>query len=310
MEATTVYFMSSVTRILISGVTFTLTVAKSVAFSDNMTSLGAKKLTADGYIMLLEDKTSGITTENLSLKRGLSIGFSIAGSLISAHGASIGDGELTAMDRYTFSELYRTKPDQVTASMASILAVIEANKVALAAHGITAPIILKLKAYNTAYSGKKENTKIAIDVHKDTKKLLDALIVDMKKDITTQMDKNAEFFRFDDMEYYLTYTSARKIAHHHMHDKTPVTPDATTGNLALTAMNKATGELMSEVEFAVLSINYIAKTDINGEIAKDKLLPGEYTGTLSCPGFATINFTFNINIGEFTELGFMMEAVA
>ena len=111
------------------------------------------------------------------------------------------------------------------------------------------------------------------------------------------------------MEYYLAYKSARKVAHHHIHDKTPIPPDATTGNLALTIMNKATGLPIENVDFSVLSINYIAVSDVNGEIAKDLLLPGDYTGTLSCAGFAPIDFTFNIKKGEYTELGFMMENV-
>ena len=135
-------------------------------------------------------------------------------------------------------------------------------------------------------------------------------MVKMKKYTTTQLDKNAEFFRLDNMEYYLTYKSARKVAHRHTHNKAPIAPDAITGNLELVMTNKLTGEPIQNVEFSVLSMNFVAMSDVNGEISKEQMLPGEYIGVLSCTGFASINFSFIIKKGEITDLGFMMETEA
>ena len=307
MEAPTVYFFSSVSRILTSGIKNPLVVSLSSAFSDNLITLTADKLTADELMVILEGKTLGNTAENLTLKKDTCTIFSIVSSLASAYGATIGDGDLTGMKIHTYNELFESKPEELVKILDKILKVIDDNKTPLLAHGVSPALILKMKGYRDSYSDKKFTTKDAIDLHKNTKIQLETLMVKIKKDITTKMDRNAEFFRLDNMEYYLTYKSARKVAHRHTHNKTPIPPDAITGNLELVITNKATGEDLENVEFSVLTINYIAMSDVNGEILKELLLPGEYVGTLSCPGFAKIDFSFTIKKGETTELGFMME---
>ncbi|MEI6822554.1 MAG: hypothetical protein WCL51_11530 [Bacteroidota bacterium] len=310
MDSKIVYYFSSVTRILTTGTKNPLVIALSPAFAANLATLAADKLTADELMLILEGKTLGNTAENLILKKDTSTIFSIVSSLASGYGASIKNGDLTGMESYTYSNLFKTKPEELVNSLDAILLVINTNKNALLAHGISPALILKLTGFRDDYSAHKFTTKDAIDLHKNTKTQLETLMVKMKKDTTTQLDKNAEFFRLDNMDYYLTYKSARKVSHRHMHIKTPIPPGATTGNLELIITNKATGEDIHNVEFSILSINYIAMSDVNGEILKEQLLPGEYTGTLSCLGFAKIDFTFTIKKGETTDLGFMMEMEA
>ena len=214
------------------------------------------------------------------------------------------------MKSYTYSFLFTAKPEELVKILDKILLVVNTNKIALLAHGITPAIITKITGLRTLYGSQKFTTKDAIDLHKNTLIQLETLMVKMKKDITTKMDKNAEFFRFDNMEYYLTYKSARKVAHRHTHNKAPIAPDAITGNLELVMTNKLTGEPIQNVEFSVLSMNFVAMSDVNGEISKEQMLPGEYIGVLSCTGFASINFSFIIKKGEITDLGFMMETEA
>ncbi|MEI6823402.1 MAG: hypothetical protein WCL51_15840 [Bacteroidota bacterium] len=310
MDSSTVYYFSSVTRIITTGTKNPIVIALSPAFSTNLATLAADKSRADELMLILEGKTLGNTAENLILKKDTSTIFSIVCSLVSGYGASIKDGDLIGMGSYSYSTLFKTKPEELVKSLDAILKVVNTNKTALLAHGISPALILKITGFKDDYSEHKFTTKDAIDLHKNTKTQLELLMVKMKKDTTTQLDKNAEFFRLDNMEYYLTYKSARKVAHRHTHNKTPISPDATTGNLELIITNKTTGEDIQNVEFSILSINYIAMSDVNGEILKELLVPGEYTGTLSCPGFAKIDFTFTIKKGETTDLGFMMEMEA
>ena len=310
MEAPTVYFFSSIARILTTGIKNPITVALSPAFSDNLVTLTSDKLTADELMVILEGKTLGNTAENLTLKKDTCTIFGIVSSLASAYGATIGDGDLTGMKIHTYNELFATKPEELVKILDKILKVVDDNKTPLLAHGVSPAIVLKMKGYRDSYSEKKFTTKDAIDLHKNTKIQLETLMVKMKKDITTKMDKNAEFFRLDNMEYFLTYKSARKVAHRHTHNKTPIAPDAITGNLELVMTNKLTGEPIQNVEFSVLSMNFVAMSDVSGEISKEQMLPGEYIGVLSCTGFASINFTFIIKKGEITDLGFMMETEA
>ena len=310
MKSDTVYYFSSVPRIINTGTKNPIVVALSPAFADNMEVLSADKLTADDLMLILEGKTLGNTEENLGLKKATSTAFSITSSITSGYGATIGNGDLIGMKSYTYSFLFTAKPEELVKILDKILLVVNTNKIALLAHGITPAIITKITGLRTLYGSQKFTTKDAIDLHKNTLIQLETLMVKMKKDITTKMDKNAEFFRFDNMEYYLTYKSARKVAHRHTHNKAPIAPDAITGNLELVMTNKLTGEPIQNVEFSVLSMNFVAMSDVNGEISKEQMLPGEYIGVLSCTGFASINFSFIIKKGEITDLGFMMETEA
>ena len=169
MEAPTVYFFSSVSRILTSGIKNPLVVSLSSAFSDNLITLTADKLTADELMVILEGKTMGNTAENLTLKKDTCTIFSIVSSLASAHGATIGDGDLTGMKIHTYNELFESKPEELVKILDKILKVVDDNKTPLLAHGVSPAIVLKMKGYRDSYSEKKFTTKDAIDLHKNTK---------------------------------------------------------------------------------------------------------------------------------------------
>ena len=309
MEAPLVYFLSMSTRVIMVCTLNSVKFITVPVFDDYLTTFKDMKLVADSYVQILEGKTLGITLEGVNLKKDIALYYSVTGSILSGYGASIQDEILMAMSSYNFSELYTTKVEQLKQSMAAILKVIDENKTPLIPHGITPAFILKLKEYQTSLDTKIFATKDAIDLHKNTKELLEELIKEMRTHLVTKMDKTSEIFQLIDKGFYKTYTSARKVAHHHMHVKNPVPVDPTMGGLAITAMNKETGDPMLNVNFSALSINYTADSDINGEIANNAILPGEYTGILTCEGFIPIEFTFTIKLGAVTELGFIMEPI-
>ncbi len=309
MDDLTINTLGSVTRIIYVSETNQLITDTIPAYKNGIVQLKGMKTAADALCVKLEWKTMGITKVGVAFKSDIAFNFSIAGMAISGLGDKIGDGKLSGMDSYTYTQLFETSKEQLSKSMTNILEVINLNKLPLEEFGITLPFISKLTAFKTDYDTTAFATKYAIDAHKVTKGLLDTLLGQMKGVISSQLDKPAAMFQLNNIEFYNLYKSARKVSHHHIHDKKPLPPDSLTGALALTALNKLTGLALINATLSVMSINYIGTTDINGEISNDKLLPGEYSGTLTCPGFTPVDFTFTIIKGEITELGFMMEAV-
>ena len=168
MKSDTVYYFSSVTRIINTGTKNPIVVALSPAFADNMEVLSADKLTADDLMLILEGKTLGNTEENLGLKKATSTAFSITSSITSGYGATIGNGDLIGMKSYTYSFLFTAKPEELVKILDKILLVVNTNKIALLAHGITPAIITKITGLRTLYGSQKFTIKDAIDLHKNT----------------------------------------------------------------------------------------------------------------------------------------------
>ena len=306
MEAALVYFFSMVAILLGTKAKYPTIVGVNPAFDSNMDELETDKTTADGLMVDLQSKTLAGTEENLELKKELSLEFADIAQVMSASGATDGIAELKGMESYTFSVLFTTMPEELVKSLDKILGVIDDNKIALLNHGITVLIIARIKALRDSYAANKFITKEAIKEHKKKHAQLETLKAKIQNDLTTKMDKNARIFRFNNMDYYLTYVEARKVTTRHTHKKTPIPIEATTGNLELILSNKNTGERIVKCKLEVPSINFSTYTDVNGEILKELMLPGNYTGTITCEGYESIDFSFSIVKGIVTDLGFML----
>ncbi len=304
-----IYFLTMTSRVVNLCINNQVVVLTLPAFNDLITDLIARKALCDGYMLILQNKTLGITSESLQLKKDISTNYGVACKLVSAYGASIGNDTLKNIKMFNFSELVKTKPEELKISLATILKIIDDNKVALVPYGMSPAFITSLIAYQTSLSTTAHDTKNAIDVHKTTNELFEEELSEMQKIYTEQVDPLAEFFKLNSIPFYKLYKAARKVPYHHIHDKTPVPPDPTVGTLALSVMNNVTGQPIENVNLSILSINYTADTDVNGEITNPKLLAGEYSGTLTLENFTTIEFTFTIKLGEVTEIGFLMNPI-
>ena len=309
MDSGNIYYLSMLTRLLNLCNTNEEKIATLAAFVEYLADLADRKAKCDGYVVLLQQKTLGITSNSLKLRGDVSLYFSVASSLVSSFGASINDSILKNMIIFNYSQLYKTKIEELKSSVVTILKVIDENKLALGPFGITPTFILKLKELQTELNTTAFGTKNAIDQHKATNELLDEELAEIQIILTEKMDTLANFFKLGEKGFYKLYKSARKVAHRHMHDKTPVPPDPTTCSLDVTIFNNATGIAMKDVNLVIMSIDFTINSDENGEIYKPGLPAGEYTGKLTCEGFVPIEFTFTAKLGETTDLGFIMNPI-
>jgi hypothetical protein len=309
MNSTTIYYLSMVSRVIYLCNSKGTIIATYIAFADMVADLKARKITCDNLVIKLQQKTTGITSQNFNLKKEISDIFNISCNVLSVYGYKIGDNTLKNMDMFSFTTLLRSKAEELKGYMSNILALIETNKLALADYGITAAFILKLKAFETSWLTDMHITKNAIDQHKANIDLLDVELTGIQNLFENGMDKLSKIFKKEQHELYLLYKSSRKVPHHHMHNKPPLTPDPTYGTLFLTIINSITGLSLENVNLTILSINYIANTDENGDLTNNTMLPGEYTGKLTKDGYTTINFIFTVTKGSITDLGFMMQPI-
>ena len=302
-------FMSSVANMIYVTAEHTTDVDESPAFKEGMIELGNKYSEAQLLEIILEGKTPGITLDYFKLKKDTSLNFGVGTSLIGGYGAKIGDGKLTKMKSITYSVLLDMTPQHLVVKLDEILGVIDVNKVGLASVGITPAYITKLIALRASVNVDKDNTQHAIKLHNETYDQYLVVIAEMKVIITTILDPMSKFFKLAHQPFYLAYKNARKISHHHIHNKKPPTPDTITGTLALTANDALTGLGKAGVKLEIPSINYEILTDVNGELANELMVPGEYIGKLTCDGCVPIDFTFKIVKAQICELGFMMSAL-
>ncbi len=308
MESKTIYYLSMVTVVIYFNDNNQPVILLYPAIKDYMLELKGRKDVCDVYVQLLQGKTNGITLDVVKLRKDIGLYYGMCSSAISSHGASIGDSRLMEMDKINFSYLFRSKIEDLKETLINVLKEINLDLPAYLKYRINPAFITKLTDLQTNLNLIGVSTKVAINHHKDTKELLDEELKEIQKLLSEKIDTAAEMMQVDNTEEYKTYLSSRKVAHHHMHDNNPLPPDPTTGSLALTALDNITAAPIENATLTILSINFITTTDINGEISKDKFIPGEYIAKLTCPGRIPIDFTFVISHGEITDLGFMMEA--
>ena len=145
MNSKNIYYLSMLTRLLNLCTTNEQVYALLTAFSDILTDLAARKLVCDAYVVLLQEKSEGITTNALKVKTDVAINYGVACSLVSAYGASIDDDKLKNIKLFNFSNLLKSKIEELKSSIVTILGIIDVNKTALLPFGISPAFILKLK---------------------------------------------------------------------------------------------------------------------------------------------------------------------
>jgi len=308
MNTTTYNFISSVANIIYVCGENPTEVDKSPAFKDTISTLEAKYSEAQLLEIILEAKTPGLTLDYFKLKTEGALNFGVTTSVISGYGGTIYDNVLMKMKSINYSYLLCLSPEKLEVKLDEILKVIADNKVGLLTVGVTPDLILKLTALRASLNTNKGGTQHAIKSHTESNVLYLAKIAEMKVVITTILDPCANFYKLDDQAFYLAYKNARKISHHHILNKVAPTPDTTTGTLALTVNDAITGLPKPGVKLEIPSINYEILTDVNGEIANELMVSGEYIGKLTCDGCVPIDFIFKIVKAQICEMGFMMVA--
>ena len=260
----------------------------------------------DVRALKLAGSTKEFTKAGKAIRSKAAEDLSIAAMVASGYGAAHAITLLKNLNVYTKSALrYDTLENQILNSK-KIMEDITPSATVLATIGLDAAMMTLF----TDDIAKLETLTVIpqdmIRAHKNEKILMETDMADDKKFLVEQLDKVMQLYKIKNMAFYLTYTAARRVMHHHIKRKLkPVDP--TTGTLEIMALAKSDLEAMVGATFLVESLGLTMMTDADGEIFKDGFAPGLYHGKLSKEGFKDVVFDFTIVAGKTCAVQFLME---
>lgn len=304
------YFVLSTNRVLSVSVSFNSEYQTNTALIEMFGELATQNAIVVDYMLKLDTSTKKFTIAAEAIRDKAAKDFSVAASAMSAYGAKHNNTVLEGMDRFTFSELRRSSLSKQLTDSAKIMEIITQNASNLESVDIDTSFISILTTDQTQIESIPLVPQNMIDQHKNDNTLLVSEIDIMRAILDKQIDKAMQIYRIKNLPFYLAYTAARKVRHHHLKRKLPVADtETTTGILELLVLEKNTESPLSGVKLLISRLNLIMESDQDGETYTDKLTPGNYQAKLSSEGYKDIEFVFVIEAGKTCTLQFLMEKI-
>jgi len=308
MEDRDAYMVLSIQRVLDIGTTYQAEINKNLFLKGLFTALAAGKVYTDSLILKLDTSSVSYTEASDTVRDEAAKNFSIIAGTISAYGIANNNAELSGFNRYTYSELRQSTLMKQLTDTSKILEGVNNNQTALTDAGIDSLLAGELQSL---YTNMLQLTKVpqnVIDEHKNNRQLLKAYLKDERHKLSEQMDGAMGIYKMKNLLFYLAYTAARKVRHHHLKRKfKELDVETTTGILELLVLDKLTNEPLPGAQLLIASLNIVETFDEDGETYNDKIAPGSYQAKLFMEGYKDVEFSFVIEAGKYTTLQFVME---
>ena len=264
------------------------------AFDALFTILKAKLSSLKGVIAIENQIITGIATDKRVLKINLCNMACDIAAVITAYAVSINNNELKEAMSLQPSECKATDDGEVESKCQNIHAAANANLVALATYGITAPMLATLQTTINNYAAKVAGPRNAISNRAAQKTARKNLYKEIDALLKTQMDKIAVQFKAANIDFYNEYKQNRII----------IDPAKAKTKAAGTVTHSVTNDPLEGVTVATtVNGNPVSTlTDANGKY-KLPLPPGTYTITFTKTGFQPHQVTsITITLGQTTTL--------
>jgi len=255
----------------------------------------------------LEKSSKQFTIAGVDIKVVCATNFSITASVMSSYGVKIEDSDLIGLKKFTYSVLNKKTPVAMLADCRNIISFIEPNLEGLGDYRIDEDYRDNLVDLADKLETLSKLPLAVIKQHANDKKQFEASEKKSRKFYDTEFDPFMEIYRIVDVSFYLAYTAARKVRHHHLKRKKPAGPVPTTGTLETMVVMKTT---LLPVAGATLVIERVEKTyitDADGETYTGGLLPGLHHGKIVKKDCNDIVFDFTIVAGKTCAMQFVME---
>ena len=300
------YFILSTNQILAVRDQYQAAFSTNQALSGLFDTLVLQKKSADVLALKLDTSTKESTLASEAIRDKAATDLSIAAAVASGYGAGNNNTDLKDLGRFTYTELRKcTLAKQLTDSK-KIMGLINQHAAVLAHSGIDAGMIADLNDDVTQMEHLTVIPQNIIDEHKNDKVQFAALMDEMRKTLV-QIDKLMQLYRLKNMNFYLAYTAARKVRHHHLKRKLAVVDtETTTGILELLILDKTTEEPLAGAKLMVAALNLVVESDEDGETYTDCIAPATYQAKMMMDGYATIDFDFVIEAGKTCSKQFLM----
>ena len=269
-------------------------------------TLGAYRDTAEASALKLSTTTKEFTKAGVEIREKCAFELSIGASVASSYGAAHNNTALKNLNYFTKTELLKGPLEEQILNSKKVIEVITPHATVLQTVGLSAAMLNGFSANITLMENLTKIPQNMIDAHKVEKELLMSHLGVVQKFFDEQLDRAMQLYKIVNMTFFLSYTAARKVRHHHMKRKI-VPAEPTTGTLETYLVLKSNLEPVADATFTVTSLNITMMTDVDGETFKDGLAPGTYHGKFSKTGFKDVVFDFTIVAGKTCALQFMME---
>ncbi|MES2429353.1 MAG: carboxypeptidase-like regulatory domain-containing protein [Bacteroidota bacterium] len=242
--------------------------------------------------------TKGITIDKSEAKLTLcSIAADTAAPII-AYASVNSNNALLEKVKYSYTELIRTKDDQLAPRCQNICDLATANLAELIDYGISQPILDSLQSAIDAYQSKVPDPRNAAAQKSTIRKNIITLIAEANKVLKFQMDKTAVGFKASHPDFYSTYKSNRII----------INPSKTSTTVRGTITSAAGQTFIKDVTITINETGASAKTDQYGEYQLKKIPAGTYTLTFTAENFTTITQTdVVIKLGQINKLDITLQ---
>ncbi len=296
-------------KAMIADIRFQAEIHDTPACLDLFTRAGIYYVESLDWQQKLLKSSKQFTVAGVDIRELAATNFSITAMVMSSLGVKINNTDLIGLKEFTFSNLYRKAPVAMLADLRYIFNFIAPNAEALADYRIDEDYTTELGTLADKFEAVTKLPQAVIKQHADDKIQWEAKEKKIFKFYDTEFDTFMQIYRIVDVTFYLAYTSARHVRHHHLKRKAPpIVPVPTTGTLETYVVMKTTLVPLAEVSLLIDDNEVAILTDGNGETYTPGMAPGLHHGKLVKTDLKDVPFDFTIVAGKTCALQFVMEA--
>lgn len=219
--------------------------------------------------------TKGITVDKAEAKKTLCQLATDTAAPIFAFASANNNNQLMQEVNFTYTQLFKSKDDQLAPRCQNILNAAQNNLAALAAYGITAATVTTLQTTINNYQNKVPDPRNAAAQKATIRLNLKNLIKEADKVLKLQMDKTVVAFKTANPDFVSTYKINRII----------IDPSKTTTTLKGTVINSADNSFIAGATIAIEGTTIKAITNDKGEYEIKPIIPGTVNIIVSAPKF-------------------------
>ena len=252
-------------------------VAKIPAFSDACLLFKAKVIDINNEMKKESAKNKGFAIDKTDSKKELATAATAFAAGVFAFASATSDKVLKEKVNFTFSELLKTKDDELGPKIAMIITVATENIGQLEPYGINQGSLTDMAAQLESYQEKVPAPRNAAVLKKTVRSTITTLIKEADLILKEQMDKTALLLKTKYPEFYESYKSSRIL----------IDPAVTTTQLKGSAKLKADGSVLQNVSVTIDGTQFNAMTDEKGAFVIKNIPFGNYTVTATYAGHQT-----------------------
>lgn len=250
-------------------------VATIPAFQAAVNSLNAKIASIIATTQQEDLVTKGITIDKAEAKKTLcQLAADVAAPII-AFAASSSNNQLLKEVSFSYSDLFKTKDDQLAPRCQNIHDAANANIAALGAYGISAATVTTLQATIDNYQAAVPNPRNAAAQKVTIRANLKNLIKEADTVLKLQMDKTIVALKSSNPDFVATYKTNRVI----------LDPSKTSTSLKGIIQSSADNSVIAGATLLLVETEVKAVSNNLGEYEIKPAVSGQYTITVAAPKY-------------------------